>query len=420
MLPAAIPLRSPGAATANQGPDPRKKNHVAAGFRRSRFAAFPSDAAGASYSRALLRSNELALVVASALVGVVAAASVAAMTATANLMHVLIFNLPFDVRLSAVDRVAPVAAFARSHARRTEPRPDGGLSPSKRDSRPGRSGRSQRPARRPHVAARQFHRRDADPDLQFLRRLGGAGGGLHPGRIGSRLVPRAEIAPAPQRFAPAGGRRSGGGDRRLLRRAADRRLLRLRGRPRQLFHRGGGADLHRFDRRRPRHAFSCRRALPDQHACGRSAQALGLSGLVRPGRLRRGDRRRRHARRRRVGARAPVHAHAGLGAARDRRARRGGAGDDHAAGARRRPWRPRAEHFRPFPACGARGLPGVEAGRLPDFAGQRLSRRPVFRVAVHGRDAGQDLRTGDGRPVSRPGARTRPSAFSREWRRSAW
>jgi CIC family chloride channel protein len=62
--------------------------------------------------RALLRSNELALVVASALVGVVAAASVAAMTATAIFMHVLIFRLPFDVRLSAADRVAPVAAFA--------------------------------------------------------------------------------------------------------------------------------------------------------------------------------------------------------------------------------------------------------------------------------------------------------------------
>jgi chloride channel protein, CIC family len=61
--------------------------------------------------RALLRSNELALVFASALVGGVAAVSVAAMTETAIFMHVLIFNLPFDVRLSASDRVAPLAAF---------------------------------------------------------------------------------------------------------------------------------------------------------------------------------------------------------------------------------------------------------------------------------------------------------------------
>lgn len=62
--------------------------------------------------RALLRSNELALVFASALVGVVSAVSVTAMTETAMFMHVLIFNLPFDVRLSASDRVAPLAAFA--------------------------------------------------------------------------------------------------------------------------------------------------------------------------------------------------------------------------------------------------------------------------------------------------------------------
>ncbi len=79
-----------------------------------------------------------------------------------------------------------------------------------------------------------------------------------------------------------------------------------------------------------------------------------------------------------------------------------------------------AEHFRPFSACGARGLPRAEAGRLPDFAGQRLSRRPVLRVPVHGRDARQDLRTGDASPCFPPSPRTRPSAFSREWRHSAW
>jgi CIC family chloride channel protein len=45
-------------------------------------------------------------------VGVVAAVCVTAMTEAATFMHVLIFNLPFDVRLSASDRVAPLAAFA--------------------------------------------------------------------------------------------------------------------------------------------------------------------------------------------------------------------------------------------------------------------------------------------------------------------
>jgi CIC family chloride channel protein len=62
--------------------------------------------------RALMRSNELALVGAAMVVGVVAAVCVTAMTEAATFMHVLIFNLPFDVRLSASDRVAPLAAFA--------------------------------------------------------------------------------------------------------------------------------------------------------------------------------------------------------------------------------------------------------------------------------------------------------------------
>ena len=62
--------------------------------------------------RALLRSNELALVVASALIGIVAAAGVTLMTKTAMSLHVLIFDLPFDLRLSAADHVAPLAAFS--------------------------------------------------------------------------------------------------------------------------------------------------------------------------------------------------------------------------------------------------------------------------------------------------------------------
>ncbi len=62
--------------------------------------------------RALLRSNEPALVLTAALVGLVAALCVTAMTQTATLMHKLIFNLPFDVRLSAADRVPPLAALA--------------------------------------------------------------------------------------------------------------------------------------------------------------------------------------------------------------------------------------------------------------------------------------------------------------------
>jgi CIC family chloride channel protein len=62
--------------------------------------------------RALFRSNELALVAIAALVGFVAALCVTAITQGANAMHMLIYRLPFDVRLSASDRVSPWVALA--------------------------------------------------------------------------------------------------------------------------------------------------------------------------------------------------------------------------------------------------------------------------------------------------------------------
>ena len=61
--------------------------------------------------RALLRSNELALVAAAAVIGLIAAVCVVAVTQGAIFMHVWIYNLPFDMRLSASDRVSPWAAF---------------------------------------------------------------------------------------------------------------------------------------------------------------------------------------------------------------------------------------------------------------------------------------------------------------------
>ena len=44
-------------------------------------------------------------------VGVLAGLCVALMTSAVNAAHVRIFSIPFDVRLSAADRVAPLAAF---------------------------------------------------------------------------------------------------------------------------------------------------------------------------------------------------------------------------------------------------------------------------------------------------------------------
>ena len=43
-------------------------------------------------------------------VGVLAGLCVALMTTAVNAAHVRIFNIPFDVRLSAADRVAPEPA----------------------------------------------------------------------------------------------------------------------------------------------------------------------------------------------------------------------------------------------------------------------------------------------------------------------
>ena len=46
-------------------------------------------------------------------VGVLAGLCVAAMTKIVNVAHVAIFGIPFYVHLSAAERVAPLAAFAR-------------------------------------------------------------------------------------------------------------------------------------------------------------------------------------------------------------------------------------------------------------------------------------------------------------------
>ena len=62
--------------------------------------------------RAFLRASELGLVALAIGVGALAGLSVSLMTSIANLAHVLIYGIPFDVRLSAAERVRPAAAFA--------------------------------------------------------------------------------------------------------------------------------------------------------------------------------------------------------------------------------------------------------------------------------------------------------------------
>jgi CIC family chloride channel protein len=64
-----------------------------------------------AHVRAAVRSSELSLVVVAVVVGVLAGLGVAAMTELADIAHVVIYGIPFDVRLSAAARVLPVAAF---------------------------------------------------------------------------------------------------------------------------------------------------------------------------------------------------------------------------------------------------------------------------------------------------------------------
>jgi len=63
-------------------------------------------------SRLFIRSNALAHVAVAILVGALAGACVTAMTKAAEFAHVVIYGIPFDVRLSASARVSPVAAVA--------------------------------------------------------------------------------------------------------------------------------------------------------------------------------------------------------------------------------------------------------------------------------------------------------------------
>ena len=61
--------------------------------------------------RARLRASEFGMTALAIGVGVLAGLCVAAMTKIVNVAHVAIFGIPFDVHLSAAERVAPLAAF---------------------------------------------------------------------------------------------------------------------------------------------------------------------------------------------------------------------------------------------------------------------------------------------------------------------
>ncbi len=82
------------------------------GERRARLISVPRPAL-VMYAtvRARLRASELGLTALAVGVGVLAGLCVAVMTTLVNVAHMQIFGIPFDVRLSAAERVAPLAAF---------------------------------------------------------------------------------------------------------------------------------------------------------------------------------------------------------------------------------------------------------------------------------------------------------------------
>ena len=72
----------------------------------------PAEARGlAAQFRTSVRSSEVLLVIVAAMVGVGAGALVTAMSGIAQLAHVFFFGIALDQRLSAVDRVTPLAAL---------------------------------------------------------------------------------------------------------------------------------------------------------------------------------------------------------------------------------------------------------------------------------------------------------------------
>jgi chloride channel protein, CIC family len=80
--------------------------------RRARLISVPRPALIAlATARAQLRASEFGMTALAIGVGALAGLCVALLTSAVNAAHVRIFSIPFDVRLSAADRVAPLAAF---------------------------------------------------------------------------------------------------------------------------------------------------------------------------------------------------------------------------------------------------------------------------------------------------------------------
>ena len=214
----------------------------------------------------------------------------------------------------------------------------------------------------------------------------GASVGLEAGyaQIGAGIAStsRRDVAFAPAGFAHAGRLRRRRRHRGGVRRAADRRLLRLRAHHRRLFARQCRAGLRRDAGCGADHQGHHRGALCDQRAGGLAAEFGSLRGSGRARAGGGGARRGRDARGRADRARLPHPRTLADISPRRRRndARRHGA--LHASGARRRPWRAGARFLLAADRDGAHRPHRTEAHRESGVAGLRLPRRLVLRLAV--------------------------------------
>ena len=340
----------------------------------------------------MVRSSELSLVVVAVVVGVLAGLGVAAMTELVDVAHVVIYGIPFDVRLSAAARVSPVAAFTAL--------PLGGLAVGLID----------------HWRRARKLPRAVDPiEANALR-----GGRM---AIGESLIVCAQTVISngsgasvglESGYAQIGGAIASRLGLALRLRRQDLRLLVGCG--------AGGAIAAAFGAPLTGAfyaseliigAYSLANAGPIfAAALAATLTTKALLGApyvivappvaradprpsLRPGGAGSdigGDRRRRDARRRAARTRLRGDARAALGASRARRLHPGGDGALYAANARRRTRRDRARLFGPAFRCDLGDAARAEAEREPHFARVGLSRRPVLRLAVRRRAARQALR----------------------------
>ena len=338
-------------------------------------------------------------------VGVLAGLCVAVMTSVVNVAHVRIFGIPFDVHLSAAERVAPLAAFGAPML--------GGLLLGAIDVWLAR--RKAPPAVDPVEAnalrgGRMSLRQSLLVATQTVISNGcGASVGLEAGYaqigagVASYLGVRSRLRRQDLRDAGRlrGGRRDCGG----VRRAAHGRLLRFRAHHRRLFARQRNSRLRRHPRRVAHHPGDHRRALRHHSAHGRPADVRRLwrADRARPGRG--GGRRRRDAGggvdRTGVPLGDPVASHS------SRRRRTDGRLDGalQPAGAGGGPRRARARLLLADDGDGVGDAHRAQAVRLPRFAGVRLSRRNVLRLAVRRLAARQALFDRRRRPRAVDGTR---------------